>query len=141
MFPTKRIVYSFPPVTAAFKLLVLLGVILPGIAHADTFTVAAGDVYGQNGLIAAINAANDQTNHPGSNTIVLTRSTYTLTQRNNTLYGFTGLPIITSNVIIEGNGAILERSSTAGTPSFRLFTVAGPVTLTLPPTNRSHRAI
>ena len=51
-------------------------------------------------------------------------STYTLTGRGDTtnFYGFNGLPVITSTITIQGNGAIIERSS--GAPSFRLFAIA-----------------
>jgi len=74
-------------------------------------------------LITAINQANED---PAATTIKLLCGVYTLTQRGdpNNFYGFNGLPAITSNVIIEGNGAIIERSSAPGTPTFRLFAIA-----------------
>jgi hypothetical protein len=70
---------------------------------------------------------------------LLPGATYTLVQWGTTLYGPTGLPAIgaategpaataaVSEVIIEGRGATIERSSVAGTPNFRLFAVAGTV--------------
>ena len=70
-------------------------------------------------LIAAIEVANSD---PAPTTIKLLCGTYTLTQRNNTLYGFNGLPFIYTPVTIEGNGAVIERSDAA--PSFRLFAIA-----------------
>jgi CSLREA domain-containing protein len=61
----------------------------------------------------------------GADTIVLAaNTTYTLDVRDNTEYGFNGLPAITDTdpLVIEGNGATLTRSGAA--PSFRLFYVA-----------------
>jgi hypothetical protein len=86
------------------------------------FNVAAGDVYGPNGLIAEINAANTN-NDPNGNIINLAASTYNLTQINNFWYGPDGLPAIRSNLTINGNGATIQRDS--GVPNFRLFYVSG----------------
>ena len=120
-----RLFLSYCKISAArlLPLSVLIGLGAGGVARADTFNVAAGDV---NGLIAAINNANDKPHHPGANTIHLAGGVYTLTKSVTTLYGFTGLPIISSAITIEGNGAIIERSGAANTPNFRLFVVAGP---------------
>src|SRR5690606_20971959 len=78
-------------------------------------------------LIDAIQVANGATDSDcgtgdaGSDVIVLGNATYTLKAN----YGNgTGLPIITSSISIEGNGATIERSSTGGTPQFRLFWVS-----------------
>jgi hypothetical protein len=73
-------------------------------------------------LITAINSANSAA---GADTIVLSKQTYTLTAQDNYWYGPNGLPAITSDITIEGNGATIERSSAANTPKFRLFYVAG----------------
>ncbi len=81
------------------------------------YTVGAGDVAT---LISDISAANLA---GGSNTINLTQSTYDLTAINNFWYGPNGLPPITSNLTIHGNGATIQRDSTA--PDFRLFYVSG----------------
>src|SRR5262249_11873878 len=63
------------------------------------FNVGAGDVAG---LIADINTANSN----GQNNIInLTASTYDLTAVNNFWYGPDGLPAISSNLTINGNGA------------------------------------
>ena len=53
-------------------------------------------------------------------------ATYTLDAVDNTdaTYGANGLPVIASPVTINAQGAVIERSSAAGTPDFRLFQVA-----------------
>ena len=86
-------------------------------------------------LIADITAAN---NAGGSNTITLTASTtFDLTAVNNKTksLGPNGLPIIggskADNLSIVGNGDIIDRSTAAGTPAFRLFLVASGSSLTL----------
>ena len=109
----------------------LLGI--SSAAHALNIPVGAGDTPG---LIVAINTANAT---PGANTITLTASTYTST---NATYVFkiahdtvtdaagpTGLPAITSNLTIDGNGAVILRSAAA--PAFRLFYVSPTGSLTL----------
>ncbi len=53
--------------------------------------------------------------------------TYTLSTPATTLYGPTGLPAISSTIVIEGNGAVIERSTVGGTPNFRLFSIAGTI--------------
>jgi hypothetical protein len=84
-------------------------------------------------LIADINAANLA---GGSNTIALAaKTTFSLTQPDNTVSGgngANGLPIIAANdsLTIQGNGAVVERSSQATGP-FRLFEVAANASLTL----------
>jgi len=53
-------------------------------------------------------------------------STFTFDGVNPPTFGGIGqnaLPAITSNITIEGNGSILERSLASGTPNFRFFTV------------------
>jgi hypothetical protein len=86
------------------------------------------------GLIADINAANKL---GGSNTIALSApatSPYVLTGAyGNNNDGATGLPTIAlnDNLIIAGNGDIIEHSTTARTPPFRLFDVASGGALTL----------
>lgn len=45
--------------------------------------------------------------------------------------GRSGLPPVTSDITIEGNGATIKRSSATSTPSFRLFHVTAPGRLTL----------
>ncbi len=73
-------------------------------------------------LVDAITFAN--TNHDPTNTINLfAGSTYGLTTVNNFWYGPDGLPAISSNLTINGNGATIQRDSAA--PNFRLFYVSG----------------
>lgn len=105
-------------------------------APANTINVAAGVVVidggdGQCSLKEAIDNANDTAdgqphadctagNVSGADTLSLASgSTYTLTSIDN---GNTGLPAITSDVTVVGNGATIERALTA--PLFRLLEVA-----------------
>ncbi|AFY70220.1 conserved repeat domain protein [Thalassoporum mexicanum PCC 7367] len=94
-----------------------------------TFNVAAGDTAG---LIDAINMANDEIANPGEDTINLAASsTYTLTTPTaesqtaiistafNQPVGATGLPFITSEIIINANGSTLTRDGAAA--PFRFF--------------------
>jgi hypothetical protein len=87
------------------------------------FNVGASDVAT---LIADIKTANS---NGQSNTINLTASTYDLTKADNSWYGPNGLPAITSNLTIAGNGAVILRDPSLGqnTP-FRLFYVSGGLT-------------
>ncbi|MGE0132541.1 MAG: Ig-like domain-containing protein [Blastocatellales bacterium] len=84
---------------------------------------------------AIINANNDAATHAdcaagsGADTIALAAgATYTLSTRDNTEYGFNGLPAITSQITIEGNGATITRG---GSVTFRLFYIASSGNLTL----------
>jgi hypothetical protein len=83
-------------------------------------------------LITDINAANVA---GGSNTITLVAgTTFTLTGADNTTDGATGLPVIAAandNLIIVGNGDIIQRSTAKGIPAFRLLDVAAGASLTL----------
>jgi hypothetical protein len=76
-----------------------------------TFNVPAGDV---TGLIAAIKAANNETANPGPDTIVLEGGTYSFGAPNNWEFALNALPIIMSDITIEGNGAVLTSTATAG---------------------------
>jgi len=69
-------------------------------------------------LIQAITTANSS---GGANTIVLQDKTYKLDKINNYWYGPDGLPAISSQITIEGNGATIERD---GGPNFRFFYVS-----------------
>lgn len=70
-------------------------------------------------LVAAITAANAE---PAADRLVLaTGCTYTLTTVDNTFYGYTGLPAVTSDITIAADGARIERDAAA--PPFRLFVV------------------
>ena len=103
----------------------------PPPAHAATIIVD-GDCT----LVLAIENANDTTDGQpnsecasgdpsGADTIVLTASNYSYTTASGTN---AALPNISSEIIIEGSGATLER---AGGPDMRLLTVAGTGNLTL----------
>ena len=77
-------------------------------------------------LISAVQTAS------GGGTIILSSGcTYNLTVVNNTADGGTGLPVITGNVTMQGNGATITRSAVANTPHFRMFDVTKSGTLTL----------
>jgi uncharacterized repeat protein (TIGR01451 family) len=95
----------------------------------DTFFVGPGDVNGPTGLIARINEANAT---PGEDTINLdptldyvltTPTTESQTALISTAFdqpvGSTGLPFITSEIIINGNGATITRDPNA--EPFRFF--------------------
>ncbi|HVS62825.1 MAG TPA: hypothetical protein VMT85_04875 [Thermoanaerobaculia bacterium] len=84
-------------------------------------------------LIEAIENANDggasmpphtdcAAGNPSGAILELGGGTYPLTARHDAALGDTGLPSITSSILIEGSGAKIERD--AGAPSFRLFHVA-----------------
>jgi hypothetical protein len=92
------------------------------LSATTTYTVAAGDVAT---LIADINAANTNgTNTP--TTINLTAGTYDFTAPNNNTFGPNALPVVTGNITINGNGAVLERDLSLGqNTQFRFFYVSG----------------
>src|SRR6266545_7577642 len=110
-----------------------------GAAAIITVTTTNSDIAadGQCSLIEAIiNANNDVATHAdcpagsGADTIVLPASAnLTLSAVDNTTFGPTGLPVITSRTTIEGNGATIARQVKA--PSFSLMVVTGSGDLTL----------
>jgi hypothetical protein len=78
------------------------------------------------GLVLAFEIANNETTHPGGDTIVLSSGcTYTLSEE----YGETGnaLPRTPagSGITVRGNGAIIERG--AGSPAFGVMGISGDV--------------
>ncbi len=110
-------------------------------ARAATITVTS-DSGGTGGpdctLRDAITAANTDTATGGcvagngADTIeLLADATITLTEVDNNSDGPNGLPSITSEVIINGNGSIVERDGADKTPEFRIFAVAAEGGLTL----------
>ena len=124
---------------AGAALLLALG---QGVATATTITVTTNDSSiisdGQCSLIEAIvNANNDAATHAdcavgsGADTIVLpANANVTLSNANAILYGNPiGLPLITSRINIEGNGAIIRRQENA--PDFGLMAVSYTGDLTL----------
>jgi len=83
---------------------------------------------------AIINANRDARTHAdcppgnGPDVIVLpSNSTQSLTAIDNRSYGTTGLPVVTSEITIEGNNSRIVRASSA--PAFRLATVTGKLIL------------
>jgi hypothetical protein len=94
---------------------------LPLAAHAANINVPAGD---EAALVAAIDTANGN----GQDDVITlgAGSSYTFTAANNPL---NALPVVTSKITIEGNGAFIERQ--AGSPEFRLIDVGDGGDLTL----------
>jgi hypothetical protein len=85
-------------------------------------------------LTNAINAANDDVNMAGcvrvggigADTIVLPTGTYALTVPDNGVdIDLTGLPVVTTDITILGNGSTITRTNGTVGPFFRLFTVTG----------------
>jgi hypothetical protein len=123
---------------AGAALLLALG---QGLATAATITVTTNDpriiLDGQCSLVEAIvNSNNDAATHAdyaagnGADTIVLPpNANVTLSNAaGTTQYGSPlGLPLITSRITIEGNGATIHREGTA--PAFGLMAVRGDVFL------------
>ena len=100
-----------------------LSISVPKNALAETFSVAPEDTPG---LITAINQANSNS---GSDEINLASvSTYELTTVNNDTYSKNGLPVVTSDITINGNGSIILRNSTE---KFRILALVNPGILTL----------
>ncbi|GGV93733.1 hypothetical protein GCM10010230_05260 [Streptomyces narbonensis] len=76
---------------------------------------------GQTALKNAIARANAT---PGPSLLVLSFGCqYTLTTPHN---DSNGLPVITSQISLIGNGSTIRRSTQTGTPEFRIFEVSGP---------------
>lgn len=112
----------------------------PPANAASTITVTTtADEFGSGSgcsLREAIHAANTDAAFggcpagSGTDTIVLqSRATYTLRVQDNAEYGSNGLPVIRSSVVVQGQGAVIERDESA--PRFRLFHVATSGNLTL----------
>jgi hypothetical protein len=97
---------------------IVMAAVLPVPAYAADIPVGCSATE----LIAAVEAANDEATHPGGDTIKLQAGcTYSFTER----YGGTedALPDIHGGLIIQGNGARLERAD--GSVSFGLVDVPG----------------
>jgi hypothetical protein len=90
-----------------------------------TLAIPAGDV---SALIQAITIANARC---GDTIELAAGSIYSLTSLDNYNNGPNGLPSITSQVTINGNGATITRSAAAGTPTFRIFDIASSADLRL----------
>jgi hypothetical protein len=108
--------------------LVLAGLVVMPVQPARSVTI---DV--PCNVAALINAIVTANTDPGSHTLELAPNcTYTVqTINNNGYHGNNGLPQITSEMTINGSGAIIERSLAGGTPDFRLIQVNANGNLTL----------
>lgn len=125
----------------AISLLAFLCGVFVAIPTAQAATITVTSESGGTGgpdctLRDAITAANTDTAMGGcvagngADTIELpVDTTITLTEPDNNTDGLNGLPSITSEVIINGNGSTVERAD--GTPAFRIFFVASKGGLTL----------
>ncbi len=92
------------------------GQIDTGLTTAPPVSIAAGDVAG---LIQALDDANSIAQ---PNVINLAPgATYVLTAPDNDTNGPNGLPVLLSNITINGNGAVIEG---AGSTPFRLFSIS-----------------
>jgi len=128
---TKKEKYKLGLVGVGMVAISLGTLLTPAVSFAQV-SIPDGDVAG---LITAINTANA---NPGPDIINLAPGgTYTLTVVNNGAPGpgindgSTGLPAITSQITINGNGATIQRSSAAGIADFRIFRITSPGDLTL----------
>jgi len=98
-------------------------------AQGTTFDIPDGDVQA---LIDAINAANDEAANPGPDIINLAEGGgYTLTAVIDETDGANGLPSITSEITLNGNGATIERSAAEDMSDFRILHVSEEGELTL----------
>ncbi|MFE3455664.1 right-handed parallel beta-helix repeat-containing protein [Nonomuraea sp. NPDC059194] len=101
-----------------------------GTAHAATiFVPCFGPNGGGAGLVNAINTANL---NAGADTIVLSPlCPYTLNNVNNNTNGPNGLPAVSTEITITGNGATIQRNPVGTRPNFRVFLVSSGGDLTL----------
>ena len=134
---------AFPHVRTAAAFIGAVALLAPAApAGAATITVAPGAVAqaadSSCSLVEAIiNANTDSTvasadcaAGSGADTLELgAGSTYSIAGSDNTFFGFTGLPVVTSAITVEGNGATITRGAAA--PAFRLLAVdtAGSLTI------------
>jgi hypothetical protein len=120
MSPSSRRASSSPRLLHIPLIVFLILSLQPALpAHAATFDIACNDVPA---LIAAITTANG---NGVPDTINLASScTYTLTAIDNGSEGnANGLPVITSQITIDGDLTTIARSSAGGTPEFRILQV------------------
>ncbi len=121
-------------IPALLALTAVIVVLIARPAPAATITVAAGSVDanadGQCSLVEAIRNANadstagsaDCAAGSGADSIQLaSAATYEIATFTSTFFGFTGLPVITSQITIEGAGSTIARAAAA--PPLRLLNV------------------
>jgi hypothetical protein len=111
----------------------------PALLAGGMVTAAAGAAQAAvacstSSLVSAISSVSAK----GGTVTLASKCTYTLTARNNTTDGGTGLPVIKGNVTVQGSGATITRSTAAATPAFRIFDVASGGTLHLSNLTLSH---
>jgi hypothetical protein len=132
-----KLIVSLAAVLAVAVLTMPVQLLAAGDAATDaviTVTTTSPEVApdGECSLIEAIenaNAGGVSVPHPdceagseGENVIVLSiDATYSLVAVHHEANGPNGLPGITSEITIQGNGATIQRSEAEGTPAFRLF--------------------
>lgn len=130
--PSRSHRFALPLAVASLVSVILIFIPTPAVIAAcpPSFpvTIAASDT---TGLIEAIECANATTSNDVIN--LTPASTYTLTT---TFLADNGLPRINDTVsagtlIINGNGATIARSSTVGTPEFRLLILDNGANLTI----------
>lgn len=110
----------------ASRLIVAAAILVTGATtRAEIFNIADSD---EAGLIQAINDAN--ANAEADEINLAPGSIYTLTVVDNSTDGDNGLPSITTEITINGNGAIVRRTA-AGFPQMRIFHVSVGGNLTL----------
>ncbi len=106
------------------SLIVLFSFLFPLSVSATEFNIPANDI---NALIDAIYQSNN--NGVGLDIINLTESSsYELETKNDSIYGPNGLPIINSEIVINGKSSTILRNST---DKFRILTVEYPGNLTI----------
>ncbi|MEP7293343.1 MAG: right-handed parallel beta-helix repeat-containing protein, partial [Chloroflexota bacterium] len=100
---------------------------------ADTYTFPASITGGDSlGLIAAIDHANDELCHPGLNQIILeTGAAYNFDTVNNATNGPNAVPVISSPILITGQGARLNVEVGGASPELRAFYINGSGNLTV----------
>ena len=104
---------SMVTVGMAAVVFIVLALAIPNSANAGVYNVS-----NVTELINAINMANDEVAHQGSDTIMLVPGTYWLTVEGGARLI---LPAVTSEIVIYGNGSVIEASPTSG--GFRIFGV------------------
>ncbi|MCX6030394.1 MAG: hypothetical protein NT169_13995 [Chloroflexi bacterium] len=133
---TKRLHRHQQPKQVAILVVAVLLLVLgsdSGLASSQTTITVDGIVCG---LIDAINAVNTDALTGGCPAgsgadIIALQTDVSLVAVNNTTFGATGLPVVTSQVTIRGDGHTISRSTSAGIPKFRILAVAGGGELTL----------
>lgn len=85
----------------------------------DNCTLADAIIAANTGMTAG----NCRSGTTGVDTIYLTQHVVLTNVDNTTAAGQNGLPLITSDITIIGNGFTIERSDAAGTPAFRIFQI------------------